>query len=304
MCHLPTARIHGFYRRTVADLPWASIVVRCSLLVRTFFCDAATCPRTIFTERLPNLVAPWARRTLHLTKQQQQLGLALGGNPDARLRADLDCGTSRNTLLCLVRRLPIPEPANQRSLRSTIEPGRKDRYRTIILDLERQRPIALLEDRDAETLTAWLQQHPIIRIIALLLKVIIRINIGPADKQDNLIGQTLQAPGTNIRIGTNGYVDVTQINPIAGYISSGKLGSMSRSITGSTVMLQFPFTGFAPTQRMGARDIRKRPCLHYSKGLLVQDGRIVRQIYISRSAQTHKGCRGCGPSAGCQTEPG
>jgi transposase len=37
---------------------------------------------------------------------------------------------------------------------------------TIIIDLERQHPIALREDRDATTLAAWLQQHPTIRIVA------------------------------------------------------------------------------------------------------------------------------------------
>jgi transposase len=167
LCHLPAVRIHSSYRRTVADLPWARLVVRFSLLVRKFFCDTATCPRNIFTERLPNLVAPWARRTLRLTQQQQQLGLALGGNPGARLSADLDCGTSRTTLLRLVRRLPIPEPAAPEIIGIDDWAWKKgQRYGTIIIDLERQRPIALLEDRDAETLAAWLKQHPTIRIIA------------------------------------------------------------------------------------------------------------------------------------------
>jgi transposase len=40
------------------------------------------------------------------------------------------------------------------------------RYGTIILDLERHRPIAMLADRDAESLANWLREHPTIRIIA------------------------------------------------------------------------------------------------------------------------------------------
>lgn len=166
-CRLPAERIHSHYQRTVADLPWADLVVRLHLLVRKFFCDNSACERRIFTERLPDLVAPSARRTLRLMQQQQQLGLALGGNPGARLSRELDRGASRNTFLRLVRRLPLPEPPAPEVIGIDDWAWKKgQRYGTIITDLERECPIALLEDRDAETLAAWLRRHPTIRIIA------------------------------------------------------------------------------------------------------------------------------------------
>jgi transposase len=166
-CQLPAERIHSHYHRTVVDLPWAELLVRLSLHVRKFFCDNAACVRKIFTERLPSLLAPHARRTLRLTQQQQHLGLALGGNPSASLSAELDCGASRNTFLRLVRRLPLPEAAAPEVVGIDDWAWKKgQRYGTIICDLERQCPIALLEDRDAETLAAWLKQHPTIRIVA------------------------------------------------------------------------------------------------------------------------------------------
>jgi len=43
---------------------------------------------------------------------------------------------------------------------------KRTRYGTIIVDLERRRPIDLLPDRNAETLAAWLQARPGISLVA------------------------------------------------------------------------------------------------------------------------------------------
>jgi transposase len=166
-CQQLAERIHSHYWRSVVDLPWAALLVHLHLHVRKFFCDNPACPRKVFTERLPTLVAPSAKRTLRLAHQQQQLGLALGGNPSARVSATLDRNASRNTFLRLVRRLPLPEPQAPEVIGLDDWAWKKgQRYGTIIVDLERQCPIALLKDREAETVAAWLKEHPTIRIIA------------------------------------------------------------------------------------------------------------------------------------------
>ncbi len=64
ICHAVASRIHSRYARTIADLPWADFTVRLQLITRKWFCPTQACPRRIFTERLPTIVAPWARRTL------------------------------------------------------------------------------------------------------------------------------------------------------------------------------------------------------------------------------------------------
>jgi transposase len=166
-CQQRAERRHSRYWRRIADISWAEFVVRLHVHVRKFFCDNPACARMIFTERLPALVAPSARRTLRLAHQQQLLGLALGGNPSARVSTTLDRGASRNTFLRLVQRLSLPQPEAPEVVGIDDWAWKKgQRYGTIIIDLERQRPIALLEDRESETVAAWLKEHPTIRIIA------------------------------------------------------------------------------------------------------------------------------------------
>jgi transposase len=77
LCTTPAYRIHSSYERTLADLPWAEYHVRLQLRVRKWFCRNHHCRRHIFTERLPTVVAPWARRTLRLAQRFVDLGVAL-----------------------------------------------------------------------------------------------------------------------------------------------------------------------------------------------------------------------------------
>src|SRR5882724_5723527 len=108
LCATPARRIHSRYTRTLADLPWADYRVRLQLRVRKWFCRNRSCRRRIFTERLPAVAAPWARRTLRLAQRFVDLGMALGGKAGVRLSHQWGLAVSRNTLLRLLRRLPTP----------------------------------------------------------------------------------------------------------------------------------------------------------------------------------------------------
>jgi transposase len=161
LCATPARRIHSRYTRTLADLPWADYRVRLQLRVRQWFCRNRSCRRRIFTERLPAVAAPWARRTLRLAQRFVDLGLALGGKAGGRLSQRWGLAVSRNTLLRLLHRPPAPSfptptvlGVDDFALRKRHTSG------TILVDLERRQPVALLPERTAETVAQWLREHP------------------------------------------------------------------------------------------------------------------------------------------------
>jgi transposase len=88
-CGRCSQRVQSRYVRRPADLPWHGVAMRLELHVRRLFCDTPDCPQAIFAERLPGVLAPYARRTDRLAAWFTAVGLALGGEAGARLLARL-----------------------------------------------------------------------------------------------------------------------------------------------------------------------------------------------------------------------
>ncbi len=167
-CGQGSRRVHGRYRRTLADLPCSGRALRIGVMVRRFRCTMAACPARIFAERLDSgIAAPFARRTSRLDGLTHHLGLALGGRPGAGLATRLLLPVSRDTLLrTLRRRAGRPEAAASVIGIDDWAWKRGQRYGTLICDLQRHRVVDLLPDREPATLDAWLAAHPEIAIVA------------------------------------------------------------------------------------------------------------------------------------------
>lgn len=166
-CGRCSGRIQSRSVRHPADLPGQGVAMRLELQVRRCFCDPPDRPQAEFTERLPGVLAPYARRTDRLAGWFIAVGFALGGEAGARLLAALGLAASPDTLLACVRAFPFPNVPAPRVLGVDDWSFRKGRtFGTILVDLERGRILDLLPDRAAATLAAWLRRYPDVEVVS------------------------------------------------------------------------------------------------------------------------------------------
>jgi transposase len=110
---------------------------------------------------------PYARKTARLKNTMEEIGNAVGGNASSFLAKKLGINVSSSTLLRATHDFSIGSYETPRVLGVDDWAFKKgNNYGTILVDLEKKKPIDLLPDRTAETLTNWLKEHPSVEIIS------------------------------------------------------------------------------------------------------------------------------------------
>jgi transposase len=167
VCGQSSTRIHSTYLRHPRDLPWGGLPVQLRLHVRRFFCDTPACPRITFAEQAAGLTRPHAQRTVGLNAALQTLGLALGGEAGAVVGGKLGMLGSADTILRQVRALtPAPQPSPRVVGIDDWAIRKGQRYGSILVDLERHRPIDLLPEHASAPIATWFEDHPTIEVVA------------------------------------------------------------------------------------------------------------------------------------------
>lgn len=161
-----TSQVHGYYQRTVADVPADGRPVVVHVRVRRMRCPALDCPVQTFREQVAGVLDRYQRRTMRLAGQAGEAACRLAGRAGAGLLAALGVPLSRHTMLRVLLRLPLPEVPVPRVLGVDDFALRRGQvYATILIDAETGQRVDVLAGRRAEVLEAWLREHPGVQVV-------------------------------------------------------------------------------------------------------------------------------------------
>jgi len=168
VCGVKSSDRHSRYRRTAQDLPIQGVTVTLEMLVSRWRCRNVQCPRRIFTERIPKVVAPHRQRTERMESIVQCVGRSLGGRPAERLMKRLGMPVSDDSILRHLKRAACVSRGKGLRVVGIDDWAWKKghNYGTILVDLETRTVADLLPDRSAQQVELWLKEHPNIKIVS------------------------------------------------------------------------------------------------------------------------------------------
>src|SRR3984957_15520766 len=171
-CGAPSQSRHSTYWRTLRDLSAQGAPVVVNARLGRWRGRNQQCDRRIFTERVPSLEAPFARRTARLAGIVRLLGHSAGGRPSERLMRRLGMPVSDTTILAVLKKHAGARSEN--GVAAAVRVAGVDdwawrkgsNYGTIIVDLERRVVVDVLADRSAATTASWFRDHPEVEMVS------------------------------------------------------------------------------------------------------------------------------------------
>jgi transposase len=160
-CGGRTGQVHGYYERTVADVPADGRPVVVRVRVRRMRCPVPGCPVQTFREQVPGVLDRYQRRTTRLAGQAGEVARRLAGRAGAGLLAVLGVPVSRHTALRILLRLPLPQVSMPRVLGVDDFALRRGHvYATILINAGTGERVDVLAGRTADVVETWLREHP------------------------------------------------------------------------------------------------------------------------------------------------
>lgn len=103
-CQRRSRHLHGWRERQLQDFAWQDEQVTIRLRLRRWRYINTTCERETFSDRSPEFVSPFARRTKRAAQIVRLLAYSAGGRPSERIMHCLGMPISNDTILRVLKR--------------------------------------------------------------------------------------------------------------------------------------------------------------------------------------------------------
>ena len=161
-----SASVHDSYTRKLVDLSAFQSSTTIFLITRKFKCKDSTCDRKVFSEQTPHAMR-YSRRTTRASSILDTLSIELTGKLGSLLSKQLLLPVSTSTVTRIAMKQKLPEIIQPNVLGVDDWAFRKGvNYGTILIDMEKSRPIELLASRESADLKGWLKKYPNVKGIS------------------------------------------------------------------------------------------------------------------------------------------